>query len=105
MRQNPVLLEMEVDEREHPVVLARNVKEFSMQFWDKKEGFVDEWTKTNQLPQMVWITLQFTGSDPHSMVKSEVSRLIALSSVMVQPGWQMPGYNGGPPIDRAYQSR
>ena len=72
-----------------------------MEFWDKRaQEWVDEWTQTNQLPQMLKVTLEFTGGDPLSPYRNEVTRLIALPSVMVQPGWQMPGYNGGPPNNR-----
>ena len=92
LRQNLLLMDMDKVEKEHPVVLARNVKEFAMEFWDKKaQEWVDEWTLTNQLPQMVKITLQFTGNDPYSPVKDEVTRIVSLPSVMVQAGWQMPG--------------
>jgi len=96
LRQNHLLMDLDEDEKNHPVVLARNVKKFEMEFWDKKQqDWLDEWTDTNQLPAMVRVTLQFAGTDPRSRFKEESTSIIALSSVMVQSGWQMPGYSGG----------
>ena len=58
------------DEKDHPIVLAKNVKDFEMQFWateKKPPDWVDEWKeqKTNQLPKLVMITLKLADS-PHS---------------------------------------
>jgi len=86
LRQNPVLMDIDEDEKNYPVVLANGVKKFEMEFWDKqKKDWVDEWTLTNQLPQMVKFTLQLGGD------RTEVTRVVALPSVMVQSGWQIPG--------------
>lgn len=92
LRQNPVLMDLDVDEKEHPIVLAKNIKKFEMEFWDAKEGeWVDEWTTTNQLPLMVKFTLQFSGKDPQASQKlEEVIRIVSLPSITVQPGWQTP---------------
>ena len=98
LRQSPVLMDLDKVEKEYPVVLARNVKEFSMEFWDKRsQEWVEDWTQTNQLPLMVKVTMEFTGKDPYSQTKEEVTRIISLPSSMVQSAWQMPGYGGGPP--------
>jgi prepilin-type N-terminal cleavage/methylation domain-containing protein len=86
MRQNPLLTELDADEQDHPLVLANDVKKFEMEFWDKKESdWTDEWTQTNQLPQMVKFTLQLSGNE------EEITRIVALPSVAVQPSWQAPG--------------
>jgi hypothetical protein len=55
LRQNPLVMELDTDEREHPIVLAKHVKGFEMQFWGTDKNppdWVDEWSeqKTNQLP-------------------------------------------------------
>lgn len=98
MRQNPILMDLTKDERNFPVVLAKDVKTFAMEFWDKKQmEWTDEWVQTNQLPQKVKITLQFGGSSPGAPPRDPVTSIIDLQSVMVLPGWQMPGYSGGPP--------
>jgi hypothetical protein len=77
---------MDEDEQNYPVVLANGVKKFEMEFWDKQKGdWLDEWTQTNQLPQMVKFTLQLS-DEPN-----EITRIVALPSVAVQSMWQIPG--------------
>jgi general secretion pathway protein J len=92
LRQAPVLMDMDEDEQNYPVVLANGVKKFEMEFWDKQKGdWLDEWTQTNQLPQMVKFTLQLS-EEPN-----EITRIVALPSVAVQSMWQIPGSTlGGP---------
>src|SRR6185503_8953885 len=86
LRQAPVLMDMDEDEQNYPVVLANGVKKFEMEFWDKQKGdWIDEWTPTNQLPQMVKFTLQLN-EEPN-----EITRIVALPSVAVQSMWQIPG--------------
>jgi type II secretion system protein J len=97
LRQTPMLVDTDVDEKEHPVVLAKNVKKFELGFWDARSGdWVDEWTQTNQLPPMVKITLQFGGKDYQSKPREEVVRVVALPAIAVPTVWQMPGQAGRP---------
>lgn len=92
LRQAPVLKDMDEDEQNYPVVLANDVRKFEMEFWDKqKADWLDEWTQTNQLPQMVRFTMQLGGD------QDEVTRIVALPSVAVQAGWQVPGSTAGGP--------
>lgn len=96
MRQTPVLMDMVQDEKEHPIVLARDVKKFELEFYDKRQGeWVDEWAQTNQIPQMVKVTLQLGGDTFDMQPKRELTRLVALPSITVQPGWQAPGAQVG----------
>ena len=101
LRQNPLVMEMDADEREHPIVLAKNVKGFEMQFWATEKNppdWVDEWKeqKTNQLPKLVMVTLKLA-DNPHSdRVTEEITRIISLPAVTVQPVWQVPKGIGGP---------
>jgi type II secretion system protein J len=84
LRQSRLLTDMEEDEQNFPVVLADDVKKFELEFWDKqKADWIDEWTQTNQLPQMVKFSLQLGGE------QNEVTRIVALPSVAVQPSWQI----------------
>jgi general secretion pathway protein J len=95
LRQNPVLMDLTEDEENYPLVLANDVRKFEMQFWDKKKtDWLDEWTETNQLPQMVKFTVQFGGGDSQSPPDEEITRIVALPSVAVQPQWQAPGAIG-----------
>ena len=34
LRQNPIMMDLDQDEKEHPVVIAKDVKSFAMEFWD-----------------------------------------------------------------------
>src|SRR6185436_3494672 len=47
LRQNPILKEMDEDERDHPLVLTKGVDKMEFEFWDdRKKDWVDEWTAT-----------------------------------------------------------
>jgi len=104
LRQQTLLAGMDVDEQEHPLVLARNVKEFGMEFWDERHNeWIDEWLLTNQLPKMVKITIALS-DDPYShSVTREVTRVVSIPSIAVTPNWQTPivqgprGINPGQP--------
>lgn len=101
LRQNPLVMELDRDEKEHPIVLAKNVKGFEMQFWatDKRPpDWVDEWKeqKTNQLPALVMVTLQLADNPHSSRITEEITRIISLPAVTVQPVWQVPRGMGGP---------
>lgn len=95
MRQTPVLMQMDEDEKNHPIVLAKDVKKFDLEFYDKQQKeWVEEWEQTNQIPQMVKITLQLGGGSYDAAPQQEITRIVALPSITVQPGWQSPGVQG-----------
>jgi type II secretion system protein J len=97
LRQTPLLMEMDKDEKNYPLVLARNVKEFKTEFWDTRQlDWVDEWKSTNQIPVMVKVTLKLADNAYSSQVRQQVTRIVSLPSVTVQPGWQMPRTQPGP---------
>jgi prepilin-type N-terminal cleavage/methylation domain-containing protein len=104
LRQAPVLfmgpdgvLQLDTDEKEHPLVLAKNVKEFNAQFWDPKEGWIDEWTATNQLPPLVKVTLQLLDKADSTAPPEEITRIVSIPTLAVPPVWQVPrGFQGGP---------
>jgi type II secretion system protein J len=88
LRQVPLLMDMDIDEKEHPIVLAKNVKKFEMAFWDTRGSqWLDEWTLTNALPPMVKVTLEF-GDDSGSRMHQEVTRVIAIPALIVPAAWQ-----------------
>ena len=98
LRQNPILMEMDIDEKEHPLVLAKNVTRFGMQFWDvRNKEWVDEWTLTNQLPPLLRFTLELGGDDPNSRVRQTVTKEIAPETTTVPPIWQGVQGQAGPP--------
>lgn len=96
LRQQPVLMEMDIDEREHPIVLIKNVKSFRMAFrgggGSVATDWLDEWVYTNQLPREVEVLLELGGNDPQSRrVEQQILIHVAVPSVTVQPNWQSPG--------------
>lgn len=90
VRQSPLLMEPDLDEKEHPLVLARNVKGFEMEFWDTRlNDWVDEWKQTNQLPKAVKVTLNLMDNS-HAKGVEQVTRIVSVAAMTVQPGWQFP---------------
>ncbi len=97
VRQNPVLMDMDDEEKGHPLVLSKNVKKFAMEFWDSRlNDWVDEWKMTNQIPKAVKIDIQLAQNE-HGQGYQEILRIISLPSVMVQAAWQMGGALPGQP--------
>ena len=93
LRQRPLLMDWDKDEMQHPIVLARNVKEFSLGFWDEKRlEWVEEWNdaRTNQIPPLIRVTLKLTTGDASSSQVNEITRVIAPAAVTVQSVWQSP---------------
>jgi type II secretion system protein J len=102
MRQQPLLMEMDIDEKEHPIVLLKNVKTFRMAF---RAGagvvtdWLDEWVYTNQLPREVEVLLETGGSHPLGpRVDQQVLMHVAIPSVTVQSVWQSAGAPGQPNV-------
>ncbi len=100
LRQEPLLMEPDRDEEDHPLVLARNVSLFKLEFFDatpRVNDWVDEWKQTNQLPKLVRISLGLGQAGRNSSrPQAEIIRTVALPAVAVQPVWQMaaPGAAG-----------
>ncbi len=91
LRQSSLLTELDADEKEHPLVLAKNVKALEMEFWDTRlNEWVDEWNQTNQLPKLVKVTLRLEETQNSAQSWSEVTRIVSLPAVAVQPIWQTP---------------
>ncbi|HEY5913006.1 MAG TPA: type II secretion system protein GspJ [Verrucomicrobiae bacterium] len=91
LRQCPVLMEPDVDEKQYPLVLATHVKEFKLEFWDKRtEDWLEEWKLTNSLPPMVKVTLELGEKTYSSRQNERVMRIVSLPAMAVAPLWQMP---------------
>lgn len=100
LRQAPVLTDFDQDEMDHPLVLAKNVKELALEFWDARlNDWVDTWqdNQTNSLPKMVKVTLRMNTPNQRSGTaeSEEIMRIVALPSIAVPVAWQRPG-PGGP---------
>jgi type II secretion system protein J len=102
LRQQPILMDLDEDEKDHPLVLAKGVKEMQFEFWDTRSSdWVEDWTQTNQLPKLVKVSLRF-GTSTSLQTQDEVTRMIALPSISVPAVWQVPTPQGrlpgaGPP--------
>lgn len=58
MHQTPLLSPLTSDLDTHPLVLAKEVSQFQLRFWDKRRSeLVEEWLTTNQLPMLVEVTI------------------------------------------------
>jgi len=63
VRQNRILMDLDQDEEKYPLVLARNVKSFSIEWWgtnlENEVAWHKEWEdkQTNTIPQMVRVHL------------------------------------------------
>ena len=91
LRQNPILMDLDKDEKSHPVVIAKEVKSFELEFWDgKADDWLDEWTQTNRLPLMVKVTLRYKGDDFSSGASDHI-KVVAIPAVAVPTAWQKPG--------------
>jgi prepilin-type N-terminal cleavage/methylation domain-containing protein len=98
LRQNPILMTTDVDEQHYPLVLARNVKDFIVECWNTNGmQWDDEWVlNTNSIPPMVRVSLLLGSSaESGSAATLAITRLIALPSITMPTGVQMPRGSGG----------
>src|SRR2546423_303169 len=79
LRQNPLLFDPSVDEEENPLVLARNVQVFMLEFWGpRSKDWESEWIYTNQLPKLIRFTLGL-GQPNQKVLKPEdvITRVVS----------------------------
>jgi len=97
LRQNPILMEMDSDEKNTPLILARDVKSFETECYDtNKMEWVKEWETTNSIPPLVRVTLTLNGvGDPDSVNPSlTIQREIAMPSETMPAVVQIGGPGG-----------
>jgi type II secretion system protein J len=98
LRQSPLVMDLDKDEKQHPLVLAKNVREFSVELWDQRLGdWIEEWKQTNQLPKLVKVTLKLADTDSSNLALEQVVRVISVASMGVAPVWQAPRMLPVPP--------
>jgi len=91
LRQQALLMDLDNDEKNHPLVLAKNLKDFQMQFWDNRlNDWNDEWPQTNTLPRLIMITLKVADRADSTRADEVITRIVSIPSIPVQPGWQLP---------------
>lgn len=100
LRQNSLLAPSEGEFETHPVVLAREVSAFQLEFWDLQRGeYVPEWLATNRLPQVVRVTLGVGQAGRFSKQPLQrITRVIKIPSSAVAAGLQGPPIPGLPGI-------
>ena len=100
LRQNPILMDMDEDEKSVPLILAKNVKSFVVECWDTNNMAWDqEWDYTNTIPPLVRVTFTLGshtqyGNDGPTLT---LSRVIALPGSTVPMSEQTPYGGGGLP--------
>ena len=88
LRQNPMLMDMDPDEQATPLVLARNVKDFTVECWDTNTlDWADEWDDTNSIPTMVRIKLTLGGN---ATGNGSTAPTLAITREIAVPSGTMP---------------
>ncbi len=105
LRQRPILLDLDEDEKQHPLVLARFVKTFAVDCWDTNQmAWVQEWDNTNAIPPLIRVKLVLGGDNNANNFASgaptlSITRVIAVPSqsmpVAAQTANFAPGLPGG----------
>jgi type II secretion system protein J len=83
LRQNPVLMDLDQDEQQFPLVLARNVRKFEVECWDtNKLEWATEWLDTNSIPPLLRVKLVLGGNTASgaSAPDFSVARVFSLPS-------------------------
>jgi prepilin-type N-terminal cleavage/methylation domain-containing protein len=97
LRQNPVLMDMDSDEQQYPLVLAQNVRKFTVECWDtNKLEWATEWLDTNSIPTLLRVKLVLGGntSAGASAPDFSVARVFSLPS-QTMPATIQNGTAGG----------
>jgi prepilin-type N-terminal cleavage/methylation domain-containing protein len=99
LRQNPLLMELDDDEQKYPLVLAKNVRKFTVECWDtNKLEWLDEWENTNAIPTLLRVNL-ILGTTASAMDRTapefSVARLFSLPS-QTMPAAAQNGQGAGP---------
>ena len=64
LRQRPILLDLDTDEQQQPLVLARYVQTFKVECWDTNQAeWTTEWDNTNSIPPLIRVNLVLGGNN------------------------------------------
>lgn len=102
LRQNPVLMDLDEDEQQYPLILARNVRKFVVECWGTNQnnqvGWDTEWLNTNSIPTLVRVNLVLGGNTE----AGEAAPDYAVARVLCLPSHTMPTVvQSGPPNNPA----
>ncbi len=90
LRQNPILMDVDSDEQAFPLVLAHDVKAFTVECLNTNKGWVTEWDETNSIPSQVRYSLVAGGNGPGWAI----TNVVTMQSVTM-PGAVQTGGAGG----------
>jgi len=110
LQQSPILMDMDEDEKKYPLVLAKNVKEFSIEWWGTNRLNQAEWStewddnQTNSIPAMLRVHLVLgPGSENNSSAADFAATRIYTVPSQMMPAAVQRGFNtlplGGPPVN------
>ena len=97
MSQSPILELVENEDDIYSMILSKEVNTFELEFWDAQlEDWTYDWVQTNSIPPLVRFSVGF-GPPPRTSFEkaSVVSKAVAISSIVVQPEFQLPQLAGG----------
>ena len=104
MQQIPMLMVTNTGHEIYELVLARDVKEFLIEYWDSRiEEWSTEWLFTNQLPQLVRVALATGTGSPTAAPRGRrepanyYTTMISVASTNVTVNMQM-ATPAAPPI-------
>jgi len=87
LRQNPILMDMDEDEKKYPLILAHNVKDFEVECWDTNQmEWVQEWDDTNTIPPLVRVTFAMASRT----ASGNDGPVLSLTSVIALPSSTLP---------------
>jgi len=107
LRQNRILMDVDADEIQYPLVLAKNVKLFTIEWWGTNELNLAQWntdwddSQTNTIPQMVRVHLVMgantdKGKDAPDFAATRIYTVPSqMMPAFVQRGVGGPGGPGG----------
>jgi len=102
LRQRPLLMDFDQEEKDDPIILAKNVRGFEMRFYDRDkkpvgdtiDDWPDEWAQTNKLPALVAVTLRMGDNASLSSAEEVITRIVNIPAMAVRPDYQMPPMPG-----------
>ena len=100
LRQNPILMDLDEDEKKYPLILARNVKALLIECWDKdRREWKDKWENTNSIPAMVRVGLVLGANMADGVAAPDfaVSQAYSIPSAMMPTAVQGAGAGGAKP--------
>ncbi len=99
LQQTPILEPEDTAQTPYTIVLAPNVKQFRLHFFDTNTmEWAEEWLWTNRIPKVVRVQMAF-GDDPGRLEPEDIiTRTVYLASVAIPPEAQLPRLRAGPAL-------